>query len=617
MTFPHNYDGVELFHFLCYYLSKGFSMAEQDINKKLGTEEVLWDLNDLYFSVHDPQIDDDISVCVQEASAIKEKYSGQLHSLSSSKLKSLVDRLEKLEQRLSKLATFAFLNFATRLQDAEASAFLQKIKETSSTIGTETIFFELEWCKLDADQALPLLEDEEISHFRHHLENIRRYTDHLLSSIEETLLLKKAPVGSSSWTTLFEKIFGHLKFGENKRSEEEVLADLYNPNRDSRKQAADDLTSGLQEQLHILTHIFNTLLADKMISDDLRQYPSWVSTMNLNNEIHDRTVTTLIESVTSRYDIVQRYYYLKKEILGLDELNDYDRYAPLPSLPKDLTSWSECRETVINGFREFSPKMAEIASFFFDRNWIHAPVLDGKRGGAFAHPCVPGVHPYVLVNYTGNMRDVSTVAHELGHGVHQYLAAQGGYYNSKTPLVLAETASVFAELLIFHNQLKSLSDNSAQQKAFICQKLESIFATVFRQVSMNRFEEKVHTARRESGELSSSKFATLWLETQKEMFGDSVILTENYSVWWSYIPHFLHSPGYVYSYAFGELLVLSLYNLYIQEGDAFVPKYIELLSQGGSLSPYELLTPFGVDLDDKQFWLGGLKIIDDMLQRIE
>lgn len=214
------------------------------------------------------------------------------------------------------------------------------------------------------------------------------------------------------------------------------------------------------------------------------------------------------------------------------------------------------------------------------------------------------------------MRDVSTVAHELGHGVHQYLAKQVGYYNSKTPLVLAETASVFAELLIFHNQLKSLPD-SAKQKAFICQKLESIFATVFRQVCMNRFEEKMHTARRESGELSSSEFARLWLETQKEMFGDSVTLTENYSAWWSYIPHFLHSPGYVYSYAFGELLVLSLYNLYIQDGDAFVPKYIDLLSQGGSKSPYELLDPFGVDLNDKQFWLGGLDIIDDMLQRIE
>lgn len=591
-------------------------MAEQDINKQLGTTGIIWKLEDLYTSVNDPSIAEDIAVCEKEASTIKEEFSGTVHTLSAIELEILVARQEELEKKLSKLATYAFLNFATRLHDAEASAFLQKIKEVSSRIGAETIFFELEWSKIDSDAALSLLSSKDIRPFRHYLENIRRYTDHLLSHLEETLLIKKAPVGSSSWTTLFEKVFGHLKFGEKKRTEEEVLADLYNPNREIRKQAADDLTSGLQSQLHILTHIFNTLLADKMINDDLRRYPSWVSTMNLHNELDDQTVNTLIESVTSRYDIVQRYYHLKKELLGLKELHDYDRYAPLPHLPKDKITWDECRETVIDGFRQFSPKMAEISSFFFDRKWIHAPVTEGKRGGAFAHPCIPGIHPYVLVNYTGNIRDVSTVAHELGHGVHQFLASQRGYYNSKTPLVLAETASVFAELLIFHNQLKSLSD-PAKQKAFICQKLESIFATVFRQVSMNRFEEKIHNTRRDSGELSAGHFSSLWLTTQKEMFGDSVVLTENYSSWWSYIPHFLHSPGYVYSYAFGELLVLALYNLYTQEGETFIPKYMNLLSQGGSKSPYELLAPFNVDLNDKQFWLGGLQVIDNMLQRIE
>jgi oligoendopeptidase F len=297
-------------------------------------------------------------------------------------------------------------------------------------------------------------------------------------------------------------------------------------------------------------------------------------------------------------------------------LKDYDRYAPLPHLPSATIGWDECKEMVINGFRNFSPKMAEIASFFFDRNWIHAPVLEGKRGGAFAHPCVPEVHPYVMVNYTGNIRDVSTVAHELGHGVHQYLAAKQGYFNSSTPLVLAETASVFAELLIFHDQLALLTD-AGERRAFTCQKLESIFATVFRQVSMNRFENLMHTARREKGELSDSKLSELWLATQKEMFGDSVTLTDNYGIWWSYIPHFLHSPGYVYSYAFGELLVLALYNLYKNEGEKFIPKYLHLLSQGGNLSPYELLQPFGVDLNDRNFWQGGLTIIDEMLQSIE
>ena len=271
---------------------------------------------------------------------------------------------------------------------------------------------------------------------------------------------------------------------------------------------------------------------------------------------------------------------------------------------------------VLEAFAKFSPGMAEIAAYFFDQNWIHAPVLEGKRGGAFAHPCVPEVHPYVLVNYTGNLRDVSTLAHELGHGVHQYLAAKQGYYNSNTTLVLSETASVFAELLVFNSQLELLTDSN-ERKAFICQKLESIFATVFRQISMNRFENKVHNTRREQGELKSEAISSMWLETQRKMFGDSVTMSDDYSIWWSYIPHFLHTPGYVYSYAFGELLVLALYALYRNEGEAFVPKYINLLSAGGTRTPYTILEPFGVNLNDPGFWNGGLNIIDEMLQLIE
>ena len=303
-------------------------------------------------------------------------------------------------------------------------------------------------------------------------------------------------------------------------------------------------------------------------------------------------------------------------MLGLEELLDYDRYAPVPHLSDKKITWQEGRAMVLDAFGEFSPRMAEIAGLFFDKKWIHAPVHEGKRGGAFAHPCVPEVHPYVLVNYTGNLRDVSTVAHELGHGVHQYLAAERGYYNSNTTLVLSETASVFAELLVFNSQL-GLLDDKKEKKAFICQKLESIFATVFRQISMNRFEDRVHNARRAQGELKSEEVTDFWMATQREMFGDTVTLSENYGIWWSYIPHFLHTPGYVYSYAFGELLVLSLYALYKKDGASFVPKYLELLAAGGIRTPYELLEPFGVDLDDSQFWNDGLQIIDDLLSMIE
>jgi oligoendopeptidase F len=586
------------------------------LNTSLGTTEVKWNLADLYSGYGDPVIEEDIAFCQEEAKALNSEYAGRVENLSAKKLNALVARLESLEIRTGKLFTFAFLNFSTHTHDQQVSAFLQRMREVGSSIGKDTVFFELAWNKVGQDRAELLLADDVLIHYRHYLENIRKYAPHQLSEIEEKLLLERAPVGRGSWTILFEKVMGHMKFGEKQRTEEEVLADLYNPDRAVRSDAAKELTDSLKGHLHILIHIFNTLLAEKMISDRLRNYPGWVSSMNLGNELEDKTVETLIEATVNRYDIPQRYYRVKQKMLGLDELLDYDRYAPLEHLPDKKITWQDGRVMVIDAFGKFSPRMAEIAGYFFDKKWIHAPVHEGKRGGAFAHPCVPEVHPYVLVNYTGNLRDVSTVAHELGHGVHQYLAAERGYYNSNTTLVLSETASVFAELLVFNSQLELLSDKE-EKKAFICQKLESIFATVFRQVSMNRFEEKVHNARRAQGELKSEEVTEYWLATQREMFGDSVTLSDNYGIWWSYIPHFLHTPGYVYSYAFGELLVLALYGLYKKEGESFVPKYLELLAAGGSRTPYELLEPFGVNLDDPQFWNDGLKIIDDLLSMIE
>ena len=587
-----------------------------NINEELGTMEVQWNITDLYGGYDDPQIEKHIAFCEKEAAAINTEYAGKVEKLAPEKLHALVARLEKLETLIGRLFTFAFLNFATHTNDQQVSGFLQRMREIGSRVGKETVFFELEWNKVDPQKAGSHLADKALSHYRHYLANMRKYAPHQLSQVEERLLIEQAPVGRGSWTTLFEKVMGHLKFGENKRTEEEVLADLYNPERAVRGQAAEDLTAGLKSQLHVLVHIFNTLLAEKMISDRLRKYPGWISSMNLGNELEDRTVEVLIKAVTARYDMPQRYYKVKKKMLGLDELLDYDRYAPLPHLPDKKIPWQECREMVLGAFHKFAPRMGEIAGYFFDRKWIHAPLQDGKRGGAFAHPCVPEIHPYILVNYTGNLRDVSTVAHELGHGVHQYLAAERGFYNSNTTLVLSETASVFAELLVFNSQLDLLAGRE-ERNAFICQKLESIFATVFRQISMNRFEEKVHNARRQKGELKTEEVTGLWLATQREMFSDSVTLSDNYGIWWSYIPHFLHTPGYVYSYAFGELLVLALYALYKKDGDAFVPRYLELLAAGGSYSPYQLLEPFEVNLDEPQFWNDGLQIIDDMLGLVE
>ena len=590
-------------------------MSDQ-LNKRLGTKNVTWKLEDLYNSTRDPEIDNDITFCQTEAQRIQNEYSGRMSELTADEFYTLVSSLEKTYTIRSKLSTFAFLNFTTKTQDPKSGAFLQKVREESSKISKFTVFFELEWNAVDEEIAKKLLSGNKISSYRHYLQSLRRYAPHLLSRPEESLLIDLSPVGRGAWNLLFEKVMGNLKFGKNGRTEEEVLSDLYNTERTVRKTAAKELTEGLDSQLHILTHITNTLLADKMIDDNMRNYSTWVSSMNLYNELEDGTVDILIKNVTARYDIPARYYTLKRKLLNLPELFDYDRYAPLPVLPSKEISWDESCKLVLHAFNDFSPEMSLIAEKFFTKGWIHAPIISGKRGGAFAHPCIPQVHPYVMVNYTGNLRDVSTVAHELGHGVHQFLASDKGYLNSDTPLVLAETASVFAELLLFNHQLKLIT-NTQEKNAFIAQKLESIFATVFRQIAMNRFEDMSHNARRDHGELPPETLSKFWMSTQQEMFGDSVTLCDDYKIWWSYIPHFLNTPGYVYSYAFGELLVLALYAIYKQEGDKFVPKYLELLKAGGSASPYDLLQPFGVNLNDTSFWQDGLNVIDDMLKQIE
>ena len=582
----------------------------------LGVSGVLWSLGDLYRDENDPALTADSQWCIDEAQVLRDGFRGRVASLTAAELLELVVRLEALDCRITRLATFAFLNFTTQMENSVAGALEQRLEELASQCKKDVVFFELEWNVVPPERAAGLLAAPELAGYRHYLEALRRYLPHQLSEPEESLLLEYAPVGRSSWNTLFDKVLSGLRFGEKKRAEEEVLTDLYDQDREVRRQAADDLTAGLQDQNHVLTHIFNTLAADKMIDDRLRRHDSWVHSMNLENELTGATVETLVQAVTSRYDIVQRYYRVKKELLQLDELTDYDRYAPLPALPSQRISWDAGKEMVLHSFAEFSESLAAIAERFFTEKWIHAPVLQGKRGGAFAHPCVPEVHPYVMVNYTGTLNDVSTVAHELGHGVHQVLAARRGHFNSDTPLVLAETASVFAEMLVFQSQLALLTD-PAQKRAFICQKLESIFATVFRQTAMNRFEKRMHEGRRSQGELSSETLSAYWLETQRQMFCDAVTLRPNYGIWWSYIPHFLATPGYVYSYAFGELLVLALYGLYQQHGESFVTLYTELLAAGGSASPYELVKPFGINLDDPGFWLQGLGVIDQMLQQVE
>ncbi|HET6566968.1 MAG TPA: M3 family oligoendopeptidase, partial [Rhodothermales bacterium] len=460
-------------------------------------------------------------------------------------------------------------------------------------------------------------ETPQLEPFRHYLELQLLHKEHLLTEPEEKILAEKSITGAAAWSRFFDETLGAARFevdGELK-TEQEVLALLYEPDRSVRRAAALAFTEGLKRHLRELTFAYNTILADKASSDRLRHYETWLSSRNIANEVSDEVVHALVEAVTSRYDLVARYYTLKRRLLGLDEMMDYDRYAPIGEADTRY-AWDEARDTVASTYAEFHPQMGKIVDFFFERNWIDAALAAGKRGGAFSHGAVPSVHPYILMNYTGKIRDVQTLAHELGHGVHQYLSRKQGTLQSDTPLTTAETASVFGEMLVFQRLMKQ-EENPQNQLAMLVGKIDDTIATVFRQVAMNRFEERIHTARRTEGELSSDQFSEFWLETQRAMFEGSVTLGEHYRYWWSYIPHFIHTPGYVYAYAFGELLVLALYARYKEEGQAFADRYINLLEAGGSDWPHNLVAKLGIDLTDLSFWNEGLGAIEDLIARAE
>ncbi|SPF41685.1 Oligoendopeptidase, pepF/M3 family [Syntrophobacter sp. SbD1] len=582
---------------------------------KKTAENVKWDLDDLYSGTTDTQIESD-SKWLREQAANFSSYRGGVADLGPEGLLDAIVKLEQINERAQKLLAYAYLNFSTQTADPAASAFFQSRKELYSEIRRDTLFFELEWTKLEDSLAAILASDPVLSKYSHYLVSLRRYKPHLLSEPEERILAEKEPAGASAWGVLFEKMLSQLRFGERKRTESEVLSELYSADREVRKHAAHELTHGLQSIGLPLTHIFNTILLDKSIDDRLRRYPNWLSARNLGNEADDAMVGALVNAVSSRYDLVQRYYRLKRKLLGYEELFDYDRYAPVKVLSEGETSWDEAKEIVLASYGEFSADMAKIANRFFDEDWIHASVLPGKRSGAFAHPVVPSLHPYIFLNFTGRRRDIMTLAHELGHGIHQYLARDQGLFNSDTPLTTAESASVFGEMLVFRSVLKR-TVSPAERLGLLCSKIEDTFATVFRQVAMNRFEDAVHNARRTRGELNPDFISSAWMNTQAAMFGESVRLLDHYKIWWSYIPHFIHSPGYVYAYAFGELLVMALYKQYLDEGPDFVPKYLEFLGSGAKAEPGVLLRPFGVDLADPRFWDRGVKIIEELVAEAE
>ena len=475
----------------------------------------------------------------------------------------------------------------------------------------------MEWLKIGEEQASLLIDDPALAHYRHYLETSRRYKEHILSEKEEQVLSAKKVTGRSAWNRFFEETLGATRFeleGEE-LTEQEMLSKLHESDRELRKKAHAGLTDKFRELSRTLTFIFNTLLADKHTDDKLRNYDSWISSRNLANEIDDDTVQTLVESVTSSYGLVQRFYHLKRDLLGYDELFDYDRYAPLLESGKEV-DWTRAREMVIDSYSEFHPEMGQIADRFFERQWIDAAIRPGKRGGAYSASTVPSVHPYVFMNYDGKLRDVQTLAHELGHGVHQYLAREQGVLQSGTPLTTAETASVFGEMLVFQ-KIKRRLDDPREKLALLFSKIDDTIATVFRQISMNRFEHAMHTRRREEGELTTEEFSALWRQQQEALYGDSVTLTECYNLWWCYIPHFLHTPGYVYAYAFGELLVLALYDEYRRSSDGFADNYLDMLRAGGSEWPEHIVAKAGLDITQPTFWNRGLQVFERMIEEAE
>jgi oligoendopeptidase F len=584
---------------------------------RTGAEEVTWNLDDLVSPPAETGIDVLLAEAGTRADAFGTRYRGRVAALRASELRDLLTDYEWLVEAISRAESYASLSWSTQSDDPARGARLQKVAERQSALMQKLVFLDIEWANAPEEHARSLMDDPLVSRWRHYLVIARRYRPHLLSEPEEKILAEKSVTGRQAWTRFFDETMASTLFdwkGERVPADV-VLRHLYNAERDTRRTAASVITHGLREIQRTTTYAFNTLLAEKASDDRLRHHPTWISARNMDNQVEDSTVEALVTAVTSRYGIVARYYRLKKRLLGLDELFDFDRYAALPAAERRFT-WDEARSIVLGAYQRFHPKMADIAGMFFEKRWLDAVVHPGKRGGAFSASTIPSVHPYILMSFQGTAQDVMTLAHELGHGVHQYLARDKGVLLQNTPLTTAETASIFGETLVFHDLLSREKDPSVRLSMLVRQ-IESSFATVFRQVAMNRFEEAAHTARRTRGEQTTEALSELWLETQRAMFGGSVTLTADYGIWWSYITHFVHVPGYVYAYAFGDLLVRSLYRRSLSGGSDFPSRYVAMLAAGGSDWPAAIVKTLGVDLADPGFWNQGLDLLEEMVAQAE
>ena len=581
----------------------------------------VWNLKDLYPSMESRAFADDLPKAAGECRSFNVTYKGKLDSLakkeSGAGILEAVQRYEALEELLGRIMAYAGLIYAEDTADPVRTKFFGDAQEKVTAASSDLLFFELELNRFD-DELVGKLAAGPLKHYRPWIEDIRKGKPYQLEDKIEQLFHEKSITGYGAWNRLFDETIAGLRFkvdGED-LAIEPVLNLLQDPDAKTREKAAIAFGAGLKANLRVFTLITNTLAKDKEISDRWRGFQDVADARHLANRVERDVVNALADAVRNAYPrLSHRYYRLKAAWFGRTALKHWDRNAPLPRVPTKTYPWEDAREIVLDAYDGFSPKMAGIARRFFDDRWIDAPVRPGKQPGAFSHPAVPSVHPYVLMNYQGKPRDVMTLAHELGHGVHQVLAGPNGALMAPTPLTLAETASVFGEMLTFRALLLRTA-NIAQRRAMLAAKVEDMLNTVVRQIAFYSFERKLHSERR-SGELTAARICDLWLVEQAESLGPAIELDTGYEAYWAYIPHFVHSPFYVYAYAFGDCLVNSLYGVYQGAREGFAERYLAMLAAGGTKHHSELLAPFGLDARDPSFWQIGLKMIEEMITDLE
>ena len=577
-----------------------------------------WRLDDLYPGRDSDLLKSDLAKAETDSKALRADYDGRLAGLTGAQLAEAIGRFEEVEELLGRLMSYAQLLYNTDLSNAETGRFYQFVQEKVTKVSSQLIFFTLEINEIPEADLKKKLEDKELARYAPWLRDRRAFRPYQLSEDLERLLHEKDVSGRAAWTRLFDETMAALRFPLDGKmvTESQILNKLSDKDEATRKKAAKSLSSVLRENLRLFAQVTNTLAKDKSIEDGWRGHERPVSSRNLANMVEDEVVDALAGAVTDAFPrLSHRYFRLKAKWFGKEKLDYWDRNAPLPQDIDRKIPWSEAESRVLEAYRSFSPDLAEIGKRFFAERWIDAGVKPGKSSGAFSHPTVPSAHPYILMNYQGRVRDVMTLAHELGHGVHQVLSARQGYLMADTPLTLAETASVFGEMLTFQSLLREEKDPE-RRKVMLAGKVEDMLNTVVRQIAFHNFETRIHAERRE-GELLPEQICDLWMETQNESFGEAIRLDEDYRVFWCYIPHFIHVPFYVYAYAFGDCLVNSLYAVYEEAEEGFAEKYLEMLKAGGSKRHKELLAPFGLDASDPAFWNKGLGVIEGMIDELE